>query len=559
MAQAVCRLFGDVKLAIGPSIEDGFYYDFERKTPFTPEDLDKITARMHEIIEKDHPFVRSEKTKKEAIKFFKDKGEKYKVELINDIPDEKVTFYQQDDFIDLCKGPHVKSTGEVKYFKLLSIAGAYWRGDEKREMLQRIYGTVFHTKEELEKYLHLLEEAKKRDHRKLGKELDLFSIHEDAGAGLIYWHPKGSLIRKIIEDFWKEEHLKNGYELVNTPHIARMDLWKTSGHLDFYGEYMYSPIDIDEQKFLIKPMNCPEHILIYKTSLHSYRELPIRWAELGTVYRYERSGVLHGLMRVRGFTQDDAHIFCHPDQLEGEIIRVIEFVLFILKSFGFTDYEVYLSTRPEKYVGSPENWEKADNALRKALDKVKLKYGVDPGAGVFYGPKVDIKIKDSLGRAWQCSTIQVDFNLPERFDVTFVDKDGSEKQPIMIHRALMGSLERFFGVLIEHYGGNFPLWLAPVQAAVLTITDEQNEYAGKIAEKLMAAGLRVETDLDNEKIGKKIRDAENRKLPYMLVIGKKEQETGCVTIRKKGGKNIGTMLLDAWIKDALEEVKNRSV
>ncbi len=396
MAHAVSELFPDVKLAIGPPIADGFYYDFDKKEPFTPQDLEKIAEKMKEIIKKNYPFVRSEKTREEALQFFGERGEKYKVELIQDLDDDKVTIYEQGGFVDLCRGPHVKSTDEVKYFKLLSVAGAYWRGDEKRERLQRIYGTAFFSQEELDKYLYLLEEAKKRDHRKLGVELDLFSMHERAGAGLIYWHPKGSSIRKVIEDFWEKEHLKNGYQLVDIPHIARVDLWQTSGHVDFYQEYMYSPMDIEGQKYIIKPMNCPGHILIYKTRVRSYRELPIRWAELGTVYRYERSGVLHGLMRVRGFTQDDAHIFCRPEQLEDEIVGVIKFVLFMLNTFGFSDFDVALSTRPEKYVGTLESWERAEYALKKALDKVKLAYAINPGEGVFYGPKIDIKIKDSL-------------------------------------------------------------------------------------------------------------------------------------------------------------------
>ncbi len=559
MAQAVKRLFPEVKLAIGPFITDGFYYDFDKKEPFIPEDLDRIYSEMKKIVKEDHEFRQYDKNKKDAIRFLGEKGEKYKLEIIAELPGDSVSFYEQGEFVDLCSGPHLKSTGEIKWFKLTSIAGAYWRGNEKREMLQRIYGTAFYEKKDLNEYLNIIEEAKKRDHRKLGRELDLFSVHEEGGAGLIYWHPRGSIIRKEIEDFWKEEHLKNGYELINIPHIAKMELWKTSGHLEFYQENMYSPIDIDGQKYMIKPMNCPGHILIYKTNLRSYRDLPIRWAELGTVYRYERSGVLHGLMRVRGFTQDDAHIFCMPEQLEAEIIRVIEFVLLILKTFGFEKYEVCLSTRPDKYVGTPGNWEKATDALKKALEKVGLKYEIDPGEGVFYGPKVDIKIKDSLNRAWQCSTIQVDFNLPERFKMKFINREGREETPIMIHRALMGSLERFFGVLIEHYGGNFPLWLAPVHVAILTITDDQVEYAKEILEKYKAAGLRVKADFANEKISKKIRNAEVKKVPYMLVIGKNEQESGKIMVRKKGGKSQGQFSVDEWLKIAVEEIKSRSL
>lgn len=557
MAQAVTELFPGVKLAIGPPIADGFYYDFDKKEPFTPQDLEKITEKMKEVIKKNYPFVRSEKSREEALKFFGDRREKYKVELIQDLDDEKVTIYEQGGFVDLCRGPHVKSTDEVKYFKLLSVAGAYWRGDEKRERLQRIYGTTFFTQEELDKYLYLLEEAKKRDHRKLGVELDLFSMHERAGAGLIYWHPKGSRIRKVIEDFWEEEHLKNGYELVDIPHIARIDLWQTSGHVDFYQEYMYSPMDIEGQKYIIKPMNCPGHILIYKTKVRSYRDLPIRWAELGTVYRYERSGVLHGLMRVRGFTQDDAHIFCRPEQLEDEIVGVIKFVLFMLRTFGFSDYDVALSTRPEKYVGTLESWQKAEDALKKALEKVRLAYVVSPGEGVFYGPKIDIKIKDSLGRAWQCSTIQVDFNLPERFDITFIDISGQRRRPIMIHRALLGSLERFFGVLIEHYGGAFPVWLAPVQATVLTITDSQKEYGQKVYNLLKEKSIRVEANFANEKIDKKIREAQLQKIPYMLVIGKREVESGTVAVRRRDQKDLGPVKVDQFIEDILKEIENR--
>jgi len=557
MAHAVSQLFPDVKLAIGPSIADGFYYDFDKKEPFTPQDLEKITRKMGEIIKKNYPFIRSEKSKKEALEFFRERGEKYKVELIQEMNDEKVTLYEQGGFIDLCRGPHMKSTGEVKYFQLLSIAGAYWRGDEKRERLQRIYGTAFFTREELDNYLHLLEEAKKRDHRKLGVELDLFSVHEEAGAGLIYWHPKGALIRKIIEDFWEKEHLRNEYELVNIPHIARIDLWETSGHTNFYQEYMYSPMDIEGKGYIIKPMNCPGHILIYKTKVRSYRDLPIRWAELGTVYRYERSGVLHGLMRVRGFTQDDAHIFCRPEQLEDEIIGVINFVLFMLKTFGFSDYDVALSTRPEKYVGTLESWEKATTALKNALEKTRLSYVISLGEGVFYGPKIDIKIKDSLGRAWQCSTIQVDFNLPERFDITFVDPEGRRNRPIMIHRALLGSLERFFGVLIEHYGGAFPVWLAPVQATVLTITDAQIDYGREVYSRLKEKSIRVEANFDNEKIDKKIRDAQVQKIPYMLIVGNREVESGTVSVRRRDQKDLGPVKIGQFIEDIMKEIETK--
>lgn len=558
MAQAVKELYPEVKLAIGPAIADGFYYDFEKKDPFTPEDLEKISQKMKEIVKQNLKFEHYEKPRAEAIKYFQDKNEKYKVELINDLPDEKMSFYKQGDFVDLCKGPHTNYTGGLKHFKLLSVAAAYWRGDEKRDSLQRIYGTVFFTKEELEAYLNLLEEAKARDHRKLGKELDLFSFHEEAGPGLVFWHPKGSLVRKIIEDFWKDEHLKNGYDLLNTPHIANLDIWKTSGHWNFYRESMYSPMDIDGQDYMIKPMNCPFHILIYKTQLRSYRQLPIRYAELGTVYRYERSGALHGLMRVRGFTQDDAHIYCRLDQLETEIISVIKFVLFILQTFGFKEYEVYVSTRPENYAGELDHWEKATAALENALKAVGLAYQIDPGEGVFYGPKIDIKIKDCLNRSWQCSTIQVDFNLPNAFKVEYINEESKPVQPVMIHRALMGSLERFFGVLIEHYKGAFPVWLSPVQAKVLNITDSQEEYAKKVCSQLKDNGIRAELDIRNEKLGMKIREAQLAKIPYMLVVGDKEKENGAVALRRRNSQEQKVMPLADFISLAQEEIKNKN-
>ncbi|MDD5688353.1 MAG: threonine--tRNA ligase [Elusimicrobia bacterium] len=545
MAQAVCELFPGTKLAIGPAIEEGFYYDFDTPQPFSPEDLPKIENKMKEIAKKDHKFIRTEMSKKEASEFFKKRNEIYKLELINDIPDENVSLYQHDNFIDLCRGPHISSTKEIRYFKLLSIAGAYWRGSEKNKMLQRIYGTVFDTKEKLEEYLNKLEEVKRRDHRVLGKALDLFSIHEEAGPGLIFWHPKGALIRKIIEDFWKNEHLENDYQLLNTPHIANLDLWKTSGHWNFYRENMYSPIDVDGQNYMLKPMNCPFHILIYKSQLRSYRDLPIRYAELGTVYRYERSGVLHGLMRVRGFTQDDAHIYCTLNQLEDEIINVIKFVLFILKTFGFTEYDCFVSTRPEKYAGELEHWEKATQALKNAIEKLELPYKIDEGEGVFYGPKIDIKIKDCLGRSWQCSTIQVDFNLPQAFKVEYIDNEGKAVQSIMIHRALMGSLERFFGILIEHYAGAFPLWLAPVQAKILPITDGQKEYAEKIKKEL--AGYRIAIDYRNEKLNYKIRESQMEKIPYLIIVGEKEQNSDSIAVRKYGESTTKTYKVQEFL------------
>jgi threonyl-tRNA synthetase len=558
MAQAVKEIFADVKLAIGPSIENGFYYDFDKKEPFTPEDLDKIADKMKDIIKADQPFERIEMSKPEARKFLEERNEIYKIELLDEIPDDKVSFYKDGDFVDLCRGPHIGSTGQLKHFKLLSVAGAYWRGDEKKPMLQRIYGTAFLTKDDLAKYLFVLEEAKKRDHRKLGKELDLFSIHNEAGAGLVFWHPKGATIRRVIEDFYKDEHVARGYQFLHIPHVSRLDLWKTSGHWDFYREYMYSPMDIDGQDYIIKPMNCPGHILVYKTKKHSYRELPLRLAEFGTVYRYEKGGVLHGLMRVRGFTQDDAHIFCRPDQLEEELKKLIDLVLFILRTFGFKDFDVYLSTRPEKYVGTLENWDKAQGALKSALEKSNLAYQVDPGEGVFYGPKVDIKIKDCLGRAWQCSTIQVDFNLPERFGVTYTGDDDKEHQAIMIHRALMGSLERFFGVLIEHYGGAFPTWLAPVQVMVMTITDNQIAYAESVKEQLTKAKIRVETDLRNEKIGLKIREAQLQKIPYMIIIGAKEMEAQVLSVRHRTKGDIGSVKVEDFIKNLSGEIYSHS-
>ncbi|MBE0582497.1 MAG: threonine--tRNA ligase, partial [Desulfofustis sp.] len=509
MAQAVRELFGPgVKVAIGPAIENGFYYDFLRDEPFSPDDFAAIEKRMADIAAQALPFIRSEQPRAEVIAAFREQEEKYKVELLEELPAETVSLYRQGDFVDLCRGPHLPDTSWVKYFKLLRVAGAYWRGDEKNDVLQRIYGTVFFDPKALSKYLNDLEEAKKRDHRRLGKELQLFTVSDQIGPGLILWQPKGAQLRRLIEDYWKDEHYRHGYELLYTPHIARQDLWKTSGHLDFYAENMYSGMEIDEVKYQLKPMNCPFHIGIYKSDKRSYREFPIRWAELGTVYRYERAGALHGLLRVRGFTQDDAHIFCREDQLDEEIYHILDLNLHILKTFGFSEYDIYLSTRPEKSVGSDEIWDDATNALKKALDKAGLSFIVDPGEGVFYGPKIDIKIKDQLGRSWQCSTIQVDFNLPERFDMTYTGSDNSEHRPIMIHRALMGSLERFVGVLIEHYAGVFPLWFAPVQARILNITDDQADYGEQVYDELRKAGIRVEKDLRNEKLNYKIREAQ---------------------------------------------------
>jgi threonyl-tRNA synthetase len=555
MAQAVKSLYENVRFGIGPNIENGFYYDFDIERPFTPEDLDKVDARMREIIKGNSPFERETMSKDEALNLFKGMGEVYKEELIREIPEETVSVYTQSGFKDLCRGPHLPSTGYIKAFKLLSSAGAYWRGDEKNKMLQRIYATAFATKQELKEYLSRIEEAKKRDHRKIGRALDLFSINDETGAGLVLWHPNGAIVRGVIEDFWKREHVRNDYEIIYTPHVASLDIWKKSGHWDFYRESLFSPMDLDGQDYIVRPMNCPFHIQIYKSRLRSYRDLPIRYAELGTVYRYERSGVLHGLLRVRGFTQDDAHIFTTPGDLPGEIKGVLNFTLYILRSFGFNEFDIFLSTRPEKYVGSLDDWAKAEGALKGALDAMGLEYSIDPGEGVFYGPKIDVKIKDVLGRSWQCSTIQVDFNLPERFDVTYRDERGSESRPIMIHRALMGSLERFFGCLIEHYAGAFPLWLAPVQVKVLTVTERNDDYAAGIYSALRRAGLRAKLDVRNEKLGFKIREGEIKKIPYLLVVGDREEEEGTVAPRAKGKGVMDPVSIDEFIK--LMEEENR--
>lgn len=553
LAHAIKELYPEAKFGFGPALQDRFFYDFDIRTSLTPDDLEKIEQKMQEIVAQNNPFIREEVSKEEAIRLFQQRNETYKVEHIAELEDS-ASIYKEGAFIDLCSGPHLPSTGLVKHFKLLAISGAYWKGDENNPMLQRIYGVAFPKKAQLDEYLSKLEEARKRDHRKLGRELDLFSINDDCGAGLILWHPKGALVRKMIEDFWRDEHLKAGYELVFTPHIARRDLWSKSGHLDFYAENMYAPVDMENVQYQIKPMNCPFHLLIYKSHGRSYRDLPIRWAELGTVYRYERSGVLHGLMRVRGFTQDDAHIFCRPEQLQDEIINCLNFTLFILNTFGFRAFEIYLSTRPEKFVGTVDNWDLATDALRKALEKQQLDYQIDPGEGVFYGPKIDIKIKDVLDRAWQCTTIQVDFNEPERFDITFRGQDGSDHRPIMIHRALMGSLERFFGILIEHYAGAFPAWLAPIQAIVLPITDGQHDYAFGIAKELKTNGIRAEVDDRSEKIGFKIREAELQKIPYMIIVGEKELQSRKISIRKRKQGDLGQFDLVQFVEQMKQEI-----
>ena len=546
MAEAVQSIFPDAKFGIGPAIEAGFYYDFALPRSLNPDDLETIEAKMSEIIASDVPFVREEVAKKEARRLFA--AQPYKLELIDEITDNKVSLYRQGSFVDLCRGPHVSSTSEIKAFKLVSIAGAYWRGDENRPMLQRIYGVAFGTREALAEHLEKLEEAAKRDHRKLGRELDLFSIHDEAGPGLVHWHPKGAVIRRVIEDFWKEEHIKRGYDIVYTPHIAKLDLWKTSGHWEFYHDYLYSPMEVEGQEYIIKPMNCLGHILIYKTRRHSYRELPLRYAELGTVYRYERSGVLHGLSRVRGFTQDDAHIFCRFDQLEDEVVGVLDLARFMIDTFGFTNYRVLLSTRPEKYAGSLHVWDEATETLSQALAHLGLAYKIDPGEGVFYGPKIDIKFKDAQGRAWQGPTIQVDFNLPQRFNVTYIGEDGGEHLVAMVHRTVLGSMERFLASLIEHYGGDFPVWLAPLQVMVIPVADRHLDYAHKLGAELKNDGIRVEVNARSETVNLKIRQAQLDKIPYMLVVGDREVADSTVSIRLHSGEQLASQSFDNFKK-----------
>jgi threonyl-tRNA synthetase len=548
MAQAVKKCFPTAQLTIGPAIEEGFFYDFAFERPFTPEDLEAIEKRAQAIISSNLTVTRLEMSKSEAIEYFKQRGEHYKVELLEGILDDQVSLYRQGEFVDLCRGPHVPSTGHIKAFKILTSAGAYWRGDERNPMLQRLYGTSFPSEEALQAHLDNLEEIKRRDHRKLGKDLDLFSIQDETGPGLILWHPKGAQVRLLIENFWREQHLANQYELVYSPHVARLDLWKTSGHVDFYKENMFTPMPVESSEYQLKPMNCPFHIMVYKSHLRSYRDLPIRYAELGTVYRYERSGVLHGLMRVRGFTQDDAHLFCRPDQLAEEVQKVLKFTTFMLGTFGFTEFNMFLSTRPEKAVGTLDQWDQATLALEGALKDGGYSYQVDPGEGVFYGPKIDVKIQDALGRSWQCSTVQIDFNNPQRFGLTYVGEDGKTHQPIMVHRALLGSIERFFGILLEHYGGAFPAWLAPVQALVLPISEKHQGYAQQVEKKLREKVCRVALDLRNEKIGLKIREAEKAKVPFMIVIGDREAEAEMVSVRQRNGKNLGTMSIVDLVK-----------
>jgi threonyl-tRNA synthetase len=568
MADAVLEMFPGGKLAFGPPIEHGFYYDFDLPRPLTPDDLEKIEARMRNIIADDHAFQHRDVSVDEARAMFADQP--YKLDQIENLasgaedehgevgaePVSSLSIYAHHQFVDLCRGPHLDRTGQIPAdaFKLLTIAGAYWRGDENQPMLQRIYGTVWETEEELEHYLWQLEEAARRDHRKLGRELDLYSIQEAGGPGLICWHPKGARIRRLIEEFWYAEHDRGGYEIVYTPHVGKADLWAISGHLDYYRDSMYAPMDVEGQDYYIKPMNCPYQILMYKSRIRSYRELPLRWAELGTVYRFERSGVLHGLLRVRGFTIDDAHIICRPDQVEDEILGVYDFSLGMLRAFGFEDFAIYLSTRPDKAIGTPARWEQAQVALRRALEAQGLPYQVDEGGGAFYGPKIDIKLKDGLGREWQATTIQFDFNLPERFEMTYVGEDGQEHEPYMVHRALLGSLERFFATLIEHYAGAFPVWLAPVQATVIPITDRHADYARQVAGQLRQASLRVEVDDSSNRMQAKIRDAQLQKVPYMLVIGNREMEAGAVAVRLRSGEDLGAMPVPDFIARAQEAV-----
>ena len=548
MAEAVQSLIPEARFGIGPTIEDGFYYDFELPRPLTPEDLPVIEDKMRDIIGRDMPFVAREVSKDEARKLFA--SQPYKLELIDEIPESNVTVYKQGAFTDLCRGPHLSSTGEVKAFKLTHLAGAYWRGDEKRPMLQRIYGVAFQSQQKLDDYLLWQAEVAKRDHRKLGKELDLFSTHEEIGPGLICWHPKGALIRTIIEDFWRTEHIKRGYDIVCTPHIAKLELWKTSGHWEFYRDYLFSPIEIEGQQYLLKPMNCVAHILIYKSQLHSYRNLPLRYAELGTVYRYERGGVLYGLARVRGFTQDDAHIFCRPDQVEDEVTEVVKLAQFMMSSFGFAEYQLLLSTRPDKYAGTIAMWEEATETLKRVLEKLGLPYEVDPGEGVFYGPKIDIKLKDAVGHVWQGPTIQVDFNLPQRFDVCYIGEDGSEHSVVMIHRTVLGSMERFLACLIEHYGGAFPVWLSPVQAVIIPISDRHLAYAHDIDGDFRNEGIRVRVDDRSERMNLKIREAQMEKVPYMLVVGDKEMSSSRASLRLRNSENVGMETL-AEIKSTI--------
>ena len=555
MAHAVKSLWPDIKIAIGPAISDGFYYDFDKKTPFLPEDLETIENKMKEIIEQDHKFVEKKASKAQSQELFK--SEPYKLELIEEIPEKELTIYSDGDFYDLCKGPHISSTGAIKAFRLLSIAGAYWRGSEKNPMLQRIYGTAFFTDSELKQHLHLIEEAKKRDHRKIGRELGLYLTDDSVGAGLIIYQPKGALLRTIIEDWERKEHLKKGYDLIISPHIYKSDIWIRSGHYEFYKENMYI-FKVEDEEYAVKPMNCPGHMLVYGSKTRSYRELPLRLFELGTVYRNEKSGVLHGLLRVRGFTQDDAHIFCLPEQLKAEIKDVLDFVIYALGVFGFSDYAVEISTRPEKSIGSDKDWQDATSALTESLNEKGMLYTINEADGAFYGPKIDVKLKDSLNRAWQCATIQCDFALPERFSLEYIAQDGSKKRPVMIHRVILGSMERFIGALIEHYAGAFPLWLSPEQIRVAPITDNQHAYAKKILSIISESGLRAKIDSRNETIGYKIREARSEKIPYMLIVGQKEEQAATVAVRSRQKGDEGPVTLNQFIERAKTEINNKS-
>lgn len=560
MAQATLEHFPNAKLAIGPPIDEGFYYDFETDKPFSPEDLEKIEATMAKIVAEKADYSREDLPRQEVIDWYEKEKAQYKLELLrDDIHDDTVSVYQQSSFRDMCRGPHIPNTGMVKALKLVATGGAYWRGDEKNTMLQRIYGVSYPKKSMLEEYVTRMEEAKKRDHRVIGKQLELFTVSEDVGPGLILWLPKGALVRNEIENFWRETHLANDYDLVCSPHVANLELWKKSGHTDFYSDNMFPPMPLENQTYQLKPMNCPFHIAMYKAKRHSYRDLPLRWAELGTVYRFERAGVLHGLLRVRGFTQDDAHHFVAPEKMEEELIWLIQFCLDMLRSFGFTEFEVCLSTRPEKAIGEHADWEFAENGLRTALEKAELPYTVDEGGGAFYGPKIDINITDAIGRKWQCSTIQFDFSLPERFDLSYVDSSGELKRPMMIHRALLGSIERFFGVLVETYSGDFPLWLAPVQARVMPITDQINDYGAEVVKKLKSAGIRAELDDRSEKIGHKIREAELAKVPYMLIIGGREAEAGQVSVRHRGDGDLGALGLEELCEKLAKEIESKGL
>ncbi|MDP3920535.1 MAG: threonine--tRNA ligase [Candidatus Omnitrophota bacterium] len=558
MAHAIKELFPDAKFGVGPPLENTFYYDVELEQRLTDEDLRAIEKKMAEIIKADHLFERKVLSRADALKFFGDAGETYKLDIINQIGEaDDICAYAEGDFTDLCRGPHVKSTGQIKAFKLLSVAGAYWRGDERNPQMQRIYGTAFPSQKELNVYLRSVEEAKRRDHRKLGKELELYSFQEMAGPGLVFYHPKGGMLRYLIEQFIREEHLKRGYLFVNGPQILKSDVWKTSGHYDFYKENMFIYTDAEDKEYGIKPMNCPGHMLIYKTKMRSYRDLPLRFFEMGNVCRYEKSGVLHGLLRVRNFTQDDAHIFCLPEQLEHEIEKVLDFIFFVLKSFGFKDFEIDLSTRPLDSIGSDEMWEKATAALRGALEKKQLKYGVEPEGGAFYGPKIDVRIKDALGRSWQCSTIQCDFALPEKFKLEYVSPEGAAEIPIVLHRAILGSVERFMGTIVEHFAGAFPLWLAPLQTILLPISEKHEGYCRDLAERLSAEGLRVEVNAANDTLNKKIRNAQKEKIPYLIVVGDKEVETATVNARAYGSQKQTEYSEQDFVAKCLEEIKNK--